>query len=85
MCIFDDEIDDIVFSGVFKYKEHDLKSVTYSDAADELKDDKESKTSSKTLAPLIDKMKVVLGDNIKDIRLIVKTVNGRVVSKHIYR
>ena len=31
------EIDDIVFSGAFKYKDFDLKSVTYSDSADELK------------------------------------------------
>ena len=69
VCIFDDEIDEIVFSGAFKYKDYDLKSVTYSDSDDELKDgNKESKTSKK-LDPLIDKMKIVLGDNVKDIKM----------------
>ena len=69
VCIFDDEIDDIVFSGVFKYKEYDLKSVTYSDATDELKDDSKESKPSKTMDPLIDKIKVILGDNVKDVKM----------------
>ena len=69
VCIFDDEIDDIVFSGAFKYKDFDLKSVTYSDAADELKEDKKESKSSKTYEPLIKKMKTILGDNVKDIKM----------------
>ncbi len=69
VCIFDDEIDEIVFSGAFKYKDYDLKSVTYSDSDDELKDDNKKSTASKRLDPLIDKMKVVLGDNVKDIKM----------------
>jgi len=69
VCIFDDEIDEIVFSGAFKYKDYDLKSVTYSDSDDELKDDNKKSKTSKKLDPLIDKMKVVLGDNVKDIKM----------------
>ena len=68
VCIFDDEIDDIVLSGVFKYKEIDLKSVNHSDAADDLKEsDKETK-DSKTMQPLIKKMKTILGESVKDIK-----------------
>ena len=69
VCIFDDEIDDIVFSGAFKYKDFDLKSVTYSDAADELKEDKKESKTSKAYEPLIKKMKTILGDNVKDIKM----------------
>ena len=69
VCIFDDEIDDIVFSGAFKYKDFDLKSVTYSDAADELKEDKKESNTSKAYEPLIKKMKTILGDNVKDIKM----------------
>ena len=69
VCIFDDEIDDIVFSGVFKYKDFDLKSVTYSDAVDDLKENKEESKSSKTFDPLIKKMKSILGNNVKDIKM----------------
>ncbi len=69
VCLFDDEIDEIVFSGVFKYKDYDLKSVTHSDAADNLKDEEKESKASKTLEPLIDKMKVVLGDSVKDIKM----------------
>ncbi len=68
VCIFDDEIDDIVLSGVFKYKEVDLKSVNHSDAADELKNDKKDSKESKTFDPLIKRMKSVLNDNVKDIK-----------------
>jgi len=69
VCIFDDEIDDIVFSGAFKYKDFNLKSVTYSDAADELKEDKKESKASKTYEPLIKKMKTILGTNVKDIKM----------------
>ena len=66
---FDDEIDDIVFSGAFKYKEFDLQSVTYSDAADELKENEKESKTSKTYDPLIKKMKTILGNNVKDVKM----------------
>ena len=48
---------------------YDLKSVTHSDAADNIKDTEKESKASKKLEPLIDKMKVVLGDNVKDIKM----------------
>ena len=68
VCLFDDEIDDIVLSGVFKYKEIDLKSVNHSDATEELKNDKKDSKEAKTFDPLIKRMKSVLNDNVKDIK-----------------
>jgi len=57
-----------VFSSVSKYKEHNFKSVNHSDALEELQDDDDKKDSN-DCEPLIKKMKSVLGDKVKDIKI----------------
>ena len=68
VLIMDNEIDEFVFSSVSKYKEHNFKSVNHSDALEELQDDDDKKDSN-NCDPLIKKMKSVLGDKVKDIKI----------------
>ena len=71
VCLFEDEIDDIVFTGVQKYKEYKLKSVNHSDATDSLNDDKktEDKKQSPKVEGFIKNLKKVLNNNVKDIKV----------------
>ncbi len=62
-----DEIDEIVFPTVNKYKDYDLKSVNRSDAAEDLKTEAD-KEQEKHLEPLIERIKKVLGEKIKDVK-----------------
>ena len=68
VLIMDNEIDEFVFSSVSKYKENNFKSVNHSDALEELQDDDDKKDSN-DCDPLIKKMKSVLGDKVKDIKI----------------
>ena len=68
VLIMDNEIDEFVFSSVSKYKEHNFKSVNHSDALEELQDDDDKKDSN-DCDPLIKKMKSVLSDKVKDIKI----------------
>ncbi|MBB6143564.1 molecular chaperone HtpG [Silvibacterium bohemicum] len=67
VLILDDDIDEIVFSGIDKYDEIDLKAVNKSSAGDDLKDEAEPE-KAETLKPLLEKLKSTLGDNVKDVR-----------------
>ncbi|MFW6365402.1 MAG: molecular chaperone HtpG [Spirochaetota bacterium] len=67
VILLTDEIDEIVFPTVNKYKDHELKSVNRSDAADDLKSDAD-KEDEKQIEPLIGRIKKVLGDRIKDVK-----------------
>ena len=67
VLVMDDEIDDIVIPAVGKYKDHELKSVNRSGAADELKTEKDEK-KEKEVQPLLDKIKESLGDRVKDVK-----------------
>ncbi|MBN2435341.1 MAG: molecular chaperone HtpG [Spirochaetes bacterium] len=67
VLILDDEIDEIVIPSVNKYKDFELKSVNRSDAADELKTD-DDKKAEENLKPLIERIKKVLGDKVKDVK-----------------
>ena len=68
VLIMDQEIDEIVIPSVNKYKDIELKSVNYSDAADDLKTDKEKKTEDK-IQPLAKKISKSLGDQVKDVKI----------------
>ncbi len=68
VLILDDEIDEIVITSIPKYDDKELKSVNRSGAADELSD-KSNKKNIKELEPLIKKIKKVLGDKVKDVRI----------------
>ncbi len=67
VLLLDDEIDEIVISSLFKYKDYDLKSVNRSDAADDLKTD-EDKAKEKEIEPFIEKVKKALEDRVKDVK-----------------
>jgi molecular chaperone HtpG len=75
VLILDDEIDEIVFSGVDKYGEIDLKAVNKASTSEDLKDETEpEKTDS--LQPLIAKLKATLGDKVKDVRVSVRLADS---------
>ena len=69
VCLFEDEIDDIVFTQVKEYKKYKLKSVNHSDATDELKDEKDKSSDKKSskLKTTISSMKSILVNDVKDI------------------
>ena len=71
VLIADDEIDEIIIPGVAKFGEHDFKSVNRSNAGDELKKDNEpdEETVEKEVKPFIKKIKKVLGDKVKDVKV----------------
>ena len=67
VLILDDEVDEFVFSGVDKYQDIELKAVNKSSAGDDLKDETDQDKSS-DLKPLLDKLKGILGDSVKDVK-----------------
>ncbi len=75
VLILDDEIDEIVFSGVEKYGEIDLKAVNKASTSDDLKDETEP-DKGEALKPLIDKLKATLGDRVKDVRASVRLADS---------
>jgi molecular chaperone HtpG len=75
VLILDDEIDEIVFSGVDKYGEIDLKSVNKASTSEDLKDESEP-DQAEALKPLIDKLKAALGDRVKDVRASVRLADS---------
>lgn len=68
VLILDDDIDEIVFSGVEKYGEIDLKAVNKSSTGEDLKSEAEPE-KAETLKPLLEKLKATLGDRVKDVRV----------------
>lgn len=67
VLILDDDIDEIVFSGIDKYQDIDLKAVNRSSTGEDLKDEADE-DKTETLKPLLDKIKAVLGDSVKDVK-----------------
>ena len=67
VLILDDEIDEIVFSGIEKYGEIDLKAVSKASTSEDLKDESEP-DKAEELKPLLEKLKATLGDRVKDVR-----------------
>ena len=68
VLLLDDEIDEIIISSVPKYDEKDLKSVNRSGAADDFSEEKD-KDAEKNLKPVIKKMKKILGEKVKDVKI----------------
>ena len=68
VLVMEQDIDEFVIPAVNKYKEFDLKSVNFSDAADDLKSD-DIKKEEDDIKPLIKKMKKVLGEQVKDVKV----------------
>ena len=68
VLLLDDEIDEIIITSIPKYDEKELKSVNRSGAADELSEDSDKK-SVKELKPVIKKIKKILGEKVKDVKV----------------
>jgi molecular chaperone HtpG len=75
VLILDDDIDEIIFGGVDKYGETDLKSINKSSTSEDLKDESEP-DKAEGLKPLIDKLKGTLGDRVKDVRASVRLADS---------
>ncbi len=75
VLILDDEIDEIVFSGVEKYGEVELKAVNKASTSEDLADEGD-KEQGEALKPLLDRLKAVLGDQVKDVRASVRLADS---------
>jgi molecular chaperone HtpG len=75
VLILDDDIDEIVFGGVEKYGDIDLKAVNKASTSEDLKDEAEP-DKTETLQPLLDKLKATLGDRVKDVRASVRLADS---------
>jgi molecular chaperone HtpG len=75
VLVLDDEIDEIVFAGIEKYGDIDLKAVNKASTGEDLKDEAEP-GNAETLKPLLDKLKVTLGDRVKDVRASVRLADS---------
>ena len=67
VLLLDDEIDEFIFSTVDKYQDIELKAVNKSSAGEDLKDQADQDKSD-TLKPLLEKLKSILGDSVKDVK-----------------
>jgi molecular chaperone HtpG len=75
VIILDDEIDEIVFGGIEKYLDTELKAVNKTSASDDLKDESTPEKID-AVKPLIEKMKAVLGASVKDVRVSVRLADS---------
>ena len=78
VLILDDEIDEIVFAGIEKYGDIDLKAVNKGSASEDLKDveDAAEPAKAEALQPLLDKLKATLGDRVKEVRASVRLADS---------
>jgi molecular chaperone HtpG len=75
VLLLDDDIDEIVFSGIDKYGDIELKAVNKASTSEDLKDDSEP-DQAEALRPLLDKLKATLGDRVKDVRASVRLADS---------
>jgi molecular chaperone HtpG len=75
VLILDDDFDEIVFSGIDKYGEIDLKPVNKGATNEDLKDEAEP-DKAESLKPLLEKLKATLGDRVKDVRASVRLADS---------
>ncbi|NYF52137.1 molecular chaperone HtpG [Tunturiibacter gelidoferens] len=75
VLILDDDFDEVIFSGVDKYGEIDLKAVNKSSTSEDLKGGEEP-DKAEGLKPLIEMLKKTLGDRVKDVRASVRLADS---------
>src|SRR5271170_1311936 len=75
VLILDDDFDEVIFSGVEKYGEIDLKAVNKSSTSEDLKSEDEP-DNAEDLKPLIEMLKKTLGDRVKDVRASVRLADS---------
>ncbi len=78
VLLLDDEIDEIVFSGVEKYGDIELKAVNKSSTSEDLKDlqDASEPAKAEALQPLLDRLKAILGERVKEVRASVRLADS---------
>ncbi len=78
VLLLDDEIDEIVFAGIEQYGEIELKAVNKSSTSEDLKDlqDESEPAKAEALQPLLEKLKAILGDRVKDVRASVRLADS---------
>ena len=83
VLLLDDDIDEIVFSGIDKYGDLDLKAVNKAATTDDFKDDLKDKAdatnepaTNEAMQPLLDKLKSILGDRVKDVRVSIRLADS---------
>ena len=70
VLILDDDIDEVVIGGYGKYKDYELKAVNRSGSDEDLGIDKEeAKKKEEEFKPVTEKIKKVLGDKVKEVKL----------------
>ena len=67
VLILDDDIDEIVFSRVPKYSDIDLRAVNKASISEDLRDES-TPEKAEELKPLLEKIKIALGDAVKEVR-----------------
>jgi molecular chaperone HtpG len=67
VLLLDDDLDEIVFSGIEKYEDAAFKAVNKSSTSEDLKGDAEP-DKDEALKPLLDKMRATLGERVKEVR-----------------
>jgi molecular chaperone HtpG len=75
VLVLDDDVDEIVFAGVDKYGDVDMKSVNKASTSEDLKDESEP-DKAEALKPLLEKIKAALGDRVKDVRASVRLADS---------
>jgi molecular chaperone HtpG len=75
VLVLDDDFDEIVFSGIDKYGDIDLKAVNKSSTSEDLKGEA-GPDKAEGMKPLIDKLKATLGDRVKDVRVSVRLADS---------
>lgn len=75
VLILDDEFDEILFAQIDKYSDVDLKSVNKSSTSEDLKDESEPEKAEE-IKPLLEKLRMTLGDRIKDVRPSVRLADS---------
>ena len=71
VLIMPDEVDDIIIPSLGKYKEWDLKAANRAGSDEELKTEEEKKEAEKKekdFKPVLEKIKGILGDKVKEVR-----------------
>ncbi|MEO8371795.1 MAG: molecular chaperone HtpG [Candidatus Solibacter sp.] len=75
VMVLDDDIDEIIFSGIDQYNGTDLKAVNKSSTSEDFKDESEP-DNTQEIQPLLDRIKATLGDRVKDVRASVRLADS---------
>ena len=75
VLILDDEVDELIFGQIDKYQDAELKAVNKSSAGDDLKDETDG-SQNEDLKPLLEKLKSVLGDRVKEVKASVRLADS---------